>query len=368
MRAEGLRPASRVAGAMFAASMAGFLASCTMTTGPGVEMASPSYNAGGVAAVMAEVAQSGTSESMSDDDVTVAAAGSATASDDEDGVLPEQVALAPASSPEMATAAEGTEAPNASAEKDGADETAGEASTPVAVNTEPKKRGFLASFFSPSPPADASVPGQAAFAPAQASAAKPQVQPDAKGDPEPLVDLEAKKKRLVTQASFSDDALPGVRRTSLFEITHRSGVEDDSDVDLYEDVDAPLVLASAAGLARLAPNGLLKQRENVDVACLKPSLVRILKTVERHFGKRMVVTSGYRSPSHNRRVRGAARSQHMFCAAADVQIPGVSKWEIAKFVRSMPGRGGVGTYCHTASVHIDVGPERDWNWRCGGKS
>ena len=27
-------------------------------------------------------------------------------------------------------------------------------------------------------------------------------------------------------------------------------------------------------------------------------------------------------------------------------------------------RGGVGTYCHTDSVHVDVGPERDWNWRC----
>ena len=81
----------------------------------------------------------------------------------------------------------------------------------------------------------------------------------------------------------------------------------------------------------------------------------------------MVVTSGYRSPSHNRRVNGAKRSMHMYCAAVDVQIPGVGKWELAKFVRSMPGRGGVGTYCHTNSVHIDVGPERDWNWRCRRK-
>jgi uncharacterized protein YcbK (DUF882 family) len=34
----------------------------------------------------------------------------------------------------------------------------------------------------------------------------------------------------------------------------------------------------------------------------------------------------------------------------------------------MPGRGGVGTYCHTNSVHVDVGPERDWNWRCRRRS
>ena len=90
----------------------------------------------------------------------------------------------------------------------------------------------------------------------------------------------------------------------------------------------------------------------------------MLKQVERHYGQKIVVTSGYRSPSYNRKVRGARRSMHMFCAAADVQVSGVGKWELARYVRSLPGRGGVGTYCHTNSVHIDVGPERDWNWRC----
>jgi len=158
--------------------------------------------------------------------------------------------------------------------------------------------------------------------------------------------------------------LPGVRRSSLFEITRKNGIDDDSDVDLHEDEEAPVQVASAAGMARLAPNGLLKQRESVDVSCLKPSLVRMLKKIEGHYGKRIVVTSGYRSPAYNRKVRGARKSMHMFCAAVDVQLDGVSKWELARFARSMPGRGGVGTYCHTNSIHIDVGPERDWNWRC----
>ena len=47
-----------------------------------------------------------------------------------------------------------------------------------------------------------------------------------------------------------------------------------------------------------------------------------------------------------------------------IEIPGVSKWDLANYARSMPGRGGVGTYCYTDAVHVDVGPERDWNWRC----
>mgnify|MGYP000958398055 CR=1 FL=1 len=194
--------------------------------------------------------------------------------------------------------------------------------------------------------------------------------------PKPIVTLASTggEKPLVKTASLASgdspgvldemDALPGVRKTALFEIKRKSGLDDDSDVDLHEDEVEPIQFASAAGMARLAPNGLLKQRESVDVACLKPSLVRMLKTIEAHYGRKIVVTSGYRSPTYNRRVRGAKNSMHMYCAAADIQIAGVGKWELAKYVRAMPGRGGVGTYCHTESVHVDVGPERDWNWRC----
>lgn len=123
-------------------------------------------------------------------------------------------------------------------------------------------------------------------------------------------------------------------------------------------------VASAAGLARLSPLTLQRQTERVDVACFKPELVRLLKRVEKHYGKPVVVTSGYRSPKHNKRIGGANGSRHTTCEAADVQIEGVTKWELAKHVRSMSGRGGVGTYCHTQSVHIDIGSVRDWNWRC----
>ncbi len=158
--------------------------------------------------------------------------------------------------------------------------------------------------------------------------------------------------------------LPGVRKGALFEIKRRDANGNDLDVDISETDNGPIQLASAAGLARLAPNGLRVQRESVDVACLKPQLVKMLKSIESHYGQSVVITSGYRSPGHNRQVRGAKNSLHMFCAAADFQVPGVSKWDLAKYLRSMPNRGGVGTYCNTESVHIDVGPDRDWNWRC----
>jgi uncharacterized protein YcbK (DUF882 family) len=177
---------------------------------------------------------------------------------------------------------------------------------------------------------------------------------------------ETNRKPVVLASYGNDNGLPGVRQSALFEISRKSGLDDDSDVDLHEEelYSAPVRVASAAGLARLAPNGLLTQAEHVDVTCLKPSLVRVLKSIEQRFGKKLVVTSGYRSNNYNRKVRGAKNSLHMYCAAADIQVPGITKWELANFVRAMPGRGGVGTYCHTDSVHVDVGPERDWNWRC----
>ena len=227
-----------------------------------------------------------------------------------------------------------------------------------------EKRGFLSGFFSANQSDNAPAPiHSAARAPmveqkavtsraAQTKAAK--------------VQLASVSPSESTGAVRNDSAnsLPGVRTTALFEITRKSGINDDSDVDLHEGEESPVRVASVAGMARLAPNGLLKQTAEVDTTCLKPALVRVLKSVEQHYGKKAVITSGYRDPSRNQRARGARNSLHMYCAAADVKIEGVSKFELASYVRSMTGRGGVGTYCHTDAVHIDVGPERDWNWRC----
>lgn len=241
------------------------------------------------------------------------------------------------------------------------------------------KKGLFASLFSTTPASAAPAPlvnnSRSGNQPAvQAKAAAP-------APAKPIVELASATPaaKPVQLASLGDDggshitgadALPGVRQTALFEIKRKSGIDDESDVDLNENEGSggSYQVASAAGMARLAPNGLLRQNESVDVACLKPSLVRVLKTIEGHFGRKMVVTSGYRDPSRNRRANGAKNSLHMYCAAADIQVPGVSKWDLATYVRSMPGRGGVGTYCHTESVHIDVGPERDWNWRCRRRS
>ena len=129
--------------------------------------------------------------------------------------------------------------------------------------------------------------------------------------------------------------------------------------------DGAFRVASAAGLARgSSTRSFVKQTANVSTECFKPDLVAALAQIERKFGQKVVVTSGYRSPKGNRRAGGAKKSKHMTCEAADIQVPGVSKAKLASYLRSMPNRGGVGTYCHTKSVHYDIGSKRDWSWGC----
>lgn len=100
------------------------------------------------------------------------------------------------------------------------------------------------------------------------------------------------------------------------------------------------------------------QTEAVETACLRPELIDILRQVESHYGKKVVITSGYRD-------RGRPGSLHMRCAAADILVPGVSAQQLTAYVRTIPGVGGVGQYCHQSLVHVDVGTPRDWKYGCG---
>ncbi len=158
-------------------------------------------------------------------------------------------------------------------------------------------------------------------------------------------------------ASLAYNALPGVRSASMF------ATAGDTE-PAHDDASGTIEVASLPGLARLAPNGLWLQTEKVETGCFKPELMQVLKIVENHYGRKVMVTSGLRDLKHNRSAGGRRQSLHTTCEAADIQIPGISKWKLAEYLRTIPGRGGVGTYCHTESVHIDIGTERDWNWRC----
>lgn len=227
-------------------------------------------------------------------------------------------------------------------------------------------------------------PAPAAVAPApevrkpktlfEALFANAQKRDTAKAEPQarPRVDANSVRTASLTPSAAPANGLPGVRpNDSLTGLEPLPGVKKGDHLfgigseDGEEDIDEkPVQFASIGAMTRLSPNGLRTQTDKVDVSCFPPDLVFLLKKIEGHYGRPVVVTSGYRSATENRRAGGAKKSTHIQCMAADIQVANVSKWDLAKYLRTLENRGGVGTYCRTESVHIDVGPERDWHYPC----
>ncbi|MEM8838342.1 MAG: D-Ala-D-Ala carboxypeptidase family metallohydrolase [Pseudomonadota bacterium] len=106
------------------------------------------------------------------------------------------------------------------------------------------------------------------------------------------------------------------------------------------------------------------QHSRVATKCFPTRLKNILAKVGKKYGVPPVVKSGYRSPRMNRRVGGARNSAHMRCEAADISVKGVSHYKLARYLRSLPEVGGVGTYGCRGIVHVDVGKKRSWHYKC----
>jgi uncharacterized protein YcbK (DUF882 family) len=125
--------------------------------------------------------------------------------------------------------------------------------------------------------------------------------------------------------------------------------------------------AAARAISTFSNVSYVPVHKNVNLRRLDPELRRVLNRAARYFGKKVRVTSGYRSPSYNRKVHGALHSFHMKGQAADISIPGVTKKRLAKWADAQPEIGGVGLYCRSSYVHIDTGPNRHWYWPCRKK-
>ena len=104
-------------------------------------------------------------------------------------------------------------------------------------------------------------------------------------------------------------------------------------------------------------NGIEKQVDSVELACIQPDVMAIVKKAGAFFHAVPIITSGYRA-------RGRRGSMHRLCKAVDFIVPGVSTQVLASYLKSLPEAGGVGTYCHTKSVHVDIGEPRNWGY-CG---
>lgn len=83
-------------------------------------------------------------------------------------------------------------------------------------------------------------------------------------------------------------------------------------------------------------------------------LANRLQVIRDLLGKPIIISSGYRSPSHNQAVGGKPHSFHLSGMAADIIIPGMPARAVQKFLESWSG--GMGCYEHF--THLDIRPVR----------
>lgn len=94
-------------------------------------------------------------------------------------------------------------------------------------------------------------------------------------------------------------------------------------------------------------------KDGARAVIINPLLPRYLQKARDHFGKPMIITSGYRTTAHNLKVGGVSNSQHVFGNAADVYIPGVPVLDLYNYFCEIAVNScGIGIY--DTFVHFDV--------------
>ena len=72
-------------------------------------------------------------------------------------------------------------------------------------------------------------------------------------------------------------------------------------------------------------------KDGSDPVFVDSSLAALLQKIRDHFGRPVVITSGYRTAAHNKAVGGAAYSQHLYGRAADIRVQGIPVEQLAAY-------------------------------------
>ncbi|WP_194726350.1 YcbK family protein [Noviherbaspirillum malthae] len=124
--------------------------------------------------------------------------------------------------------------------------------------------------------------------------------------------------------------------------------------------DGQLVLPGYYRICQLLRDVRINQAVQFDIITL--DIARGIYGWLQSFGinRPIIVNSGYRHPSTNAGIEGAARSSlHTRAQALDVRIEGVSSESVARFGLYLAG-GGVGFYPGKNFTHVDRGRVRYW--------
>lgn len=88
------------------------------------------------------------------------------------------------------------------------------------------------------------------------------------------------------------------------------------------------------------------EAKNIHLLCLA-----VLQPLRDHYGKPVVVSSGFRNASVNEYVGGSKTSQHLTGQAADINVAGEYVWDVAKWI---------GRNCSFDQLIIELKPSYSW--------
>jgi uncharacterized protein YcbK (DUF882 family) len=97
------------------------------------------------------------------------------------------------------------------------------------------------------------------------------------------------------------------------------------------------------------------------VATNLKKLAEALQVVRDTLGRSITITSGYRSPEHNAKVKGAKASKHIEGIAADFKVSGMTPSKVVAEVEKLIAEGKIpqgGLKAYSTWVHYDIRGER----------
>lgn len=86
-------------------------------------------------------------------------------------------------------------------------------------------------------------------------------------------------------------------------------------------------------------------------------LANNLQVIRNEIRQKIKISSGYRSPEHNKKIKGAKRSLHIFGKAADLKAQFLSPKELHDVIKKLMDEGKIvkgGLKAYNTFVHYDI--------------
>lgn len=119
-------------------------------------------------------------------------------------------------------------------------------------------------------------------------------------------------------------------------------------------------LAEEQGNEKITDHFKVKEfacKDGTPIVFVDEYLAAILEMARKKINKPIIITSGYRTVTHNKKVGGAKYSYHMRGMAVDIRANGMTPKELAKVLNDIvPDSGGIIVYDNW--VHFDTRNEK----------